>query len=69
MNKISDEKKLFIRYLMYGDLIKKYIEEELFRLNKSLTIEQTISVINKALELDEITEIAISNIIIRMLKK
>lgn len=67
-NELCNEKKLYIRYMMYGDLIKKYVEEELSRLNKRLSVQQTISVINKALELDKITELEINSIIFKEIR-
>lgn len=67
-NKTSEEKKL-LKYLMYGDLIKECIDENLDILGKRLTLEQKISVINEALELDEITGIALASIIRRKLNK
>lgn len=67
-NKTSDEKKL-LKYLMYGDLIKECIDENLDIFSKRLTLEQKIGVINEALELDEITGIEIASIIRRTLKR
>lgn len=68
-SEICKEKKLYIRCMMYGDLIKKYIQEELDILNEFLTLEQTIRVINKALELDDITELDINHLIFEELKR
>lgn len=69
MNKISDEQKSLIKWFIYGDLIKKHIEEELDLLNESLTMGQTIRVINQALELDNISEIEINSLIFKELKR
>lgn len=69
MNKISDEQKLLIKWFIYGDLIKKHIQEEQDILNERLTLEQTIRVINKALELDNISEIEINHLIFEELRR
>lgn len=69
MNKISDEQKSLIKWFIYGDLIKKHIQEEQDILNKRLTLGQTIRVINKALELDNISEIEINHLIFEELRR
>lgn len=69
MNKIRDEEKALIKWFIYGDLIKKYIQEELDILNECLTLEQTIRVINQALELDNISEFEINHLILKELKR
>lgn len=69
MNKISNEQKSLIKCFMYGDLIKKYIQEELDILNECLTLEQTIRVIDKALELDNISDLEINHLIFEELKR
>lgn len=69
MNKISDEQKQLVKCFMYGDLIKKHIQEELDILNDCLTLEQTIRVIDKALELDNISDLEINHLIFEELKR
>lgn len=69
MNKISDEQKSLIKWFIYGDLIKKHIQKEQDILNNRLTLEQTIRVINKALELDNISEIEINHLIFEELRR
>lgn len=69
MNKIRDEEKALIKWFIYGDLIKKYIQEELDILNECLTLEQTIRVIDKALELDNISDLEINHLIFEELKR
>lgn len=69
MNEISDEQKQLVKCFMYGDLIKKHIQEELDILNECLTLEQTIRVIDKALELDSISDLEINHLIFEELKR
>lgn len=69
MNKISDEQKQLVKCFMYGDLIKKHIQGELDILNECLTLEQTIRVIDKALELDSISDLEINHLIFEELKR
>lgn len=69
MNKIRDEEKALIKWFIYGDLIKKHIQEELDILNECLTLEQTIRVIDKALELDNISDLEINHLIFEELKR
>lgn len=69
MNKIRDEEKALIKWFIYGDLIKKYIQSELDILDKHLSLGQTIRVIDKALELDNISEFEINHLILKELKR
>lgn len=69
MNKIRDEEKALIKWFIYGDLIKKYIQSELDILDKHLSLGQTIRVINQALELDNISEFEINHLILKELKR